>query len=74
MSDAQTRRFRPVGETSGSAQRAPQRLALPTLSFDLMCEVEQLRQEESYHGGDRNTKTLRAFLLTIASGPSSADV
>jgi quercetin dioxygenase-like cupin family protein len=74
MSDTQTGRLRPAGETSGSAQRPPQRLALPTLSFDLMCEVEQLRQEESYRGGDRNAKTLvkehglRVVLTVMRSG------
>jgi len=74
MSDTQTRRPRLVGETSGSAQRLPQRLALPTLSFDLMGELEQLRREESYRGGDRNAKTLvkehglRVVLTVMRSG------
>ena len=58
MSDTQTRRLRPAGETSGSAQRPPQRLASPMLSFDLLGEQELLRQEDSYRGGDRNAKTL----------------
>jgi len=74
VSDTQTRRLRPAGETSGSAQRPPQRLILPMLSFDLMGEQEQLRQEESYRGGDRNAKTLvkehglRVVLTVMRSG------
>ena len=74
MNDIQTSRQRPAGETSGSAQRPPQRLALPTLSFDLQREQEQLRQEASYRGGDRNAKTLvkesglRVVLTVMRSG------
>jgi quercetin dioxygenase-like cupin family protein len=58
MTDTQTSRTRIAGETSGSAQRPPQRLVSPTLSFDLLNEQELLRREESYRGGDRNAKTL----------------
>ena len=58
MADTQIRRPRIVGETSGSAQRPAQRLASPTLSFDLPNEQELLRREESYRGRDRNAKTL----------------
>ena len=58
MTDTQINRTRLVGETSGSAQRPPQRLVLPALSFDLSGEQELLRREESYRGGDRNAKTL----------------
>ena len=58
MTDTQTGRTRRAGETSGSAQRPPQRLASPMLSFDLAGEQDLLRREESYRGGDRNAKTL----------------
>jgi len=58
MTDTQTGRTRLARETSGSAQRPPQRLDLPTSSFDLLNEQEQLRRGESYRGGDRNAKTL----------------
>ena len=58
MTDTQSSRTRRAGETSGSAQRPPQRLDLPTLSFDLLGEQDLLRREESYRGGDRNAKTL----------------
>ena len=49
---------RPPGETGGSPQRPAQRLAGPTLTFDLAAELKQLRQEESYRDGDRNARTL----------------
>ena len=49
---------RPSGETGGRRQRPAQRLAGPTLTFDLGAELEQLRQEESYRAGDRNARTL----------------
>jgi quercetin dioxygenase-like cupin family protein len=58
MNDTLTSRLRPQGETGGSSQRAPHRLALPTMSFDLEHELELLRQEESYFAGDRNARTL----------------
>lgn len=58
MSSTQPSHPRPAGETSGSRQRPPQQLAGPILAFDLQREQEQLRQEESYRGGDRNAKTL----------------
>ena len=58
MSSTQTSHPRPAGETSGSRQRPPRQGAGPILAFDLQREQEQLRQEESYRGGDRNAKTL----------------
>jgi quercetin dioxygenase-like cupin family protein len=58
MNDTLTGRLRPLGETGGSAQRSPQHLDLPMMSFDLRREQEQLRQEESYRAGDRNARTL----------------
>jgi quercetin dioxygenase-like cupin family protein len=58
MNSTHTSHPRPTGETSGSRQRPPQQLAGPILAFDLVREQEQLRQEESYRGGDRNAKTL----------------
>jgi len=74
MNDTLTSRLRPLGETGGSAQRPPQHLALPMLSFDLEREQEQLRNEESYRAGDRNAKTLvkepglRVVLTVMRSG------
>lgn len=58
MTEEQAGRTRPPGVTSGSAQRPPQRLAGPTLTFDLTNEVERLRREESYRSGDRDARTL----------------
>lgn len=74
MNDTLTSRLRPLGETEGTAQRAPQHLALPMMSFDLEREQEQLRQEESYRAGDRNARTLvketglRVVLTVMRSG------
>jgi quercetin dioxygenase-like cupin family protein len=74
MNDTLTSRLRPLGATSGSAQRSPQHLALPMMSFDLEREQEQLRNEESYRAGDRNAKTLvkepglRVVLTVMRSG------
>lgn len=74
MDQQQTRRTRPPGETSGSAQRPAQRLAGPLLTFDLAAEIERLRQERSYQTGDRNAKTLvkeptlRIVLTAMKSG------
>jgi hypothetical protein len=48
----------PPGETSPSPQRPAQHLRLPLLTFDLMAELAQLQQEESWRRGDRNAKTL----------------
>lgn len=58
MNDTLSSRRRPLGVTGGSAQRTSQRLDLPTMSFDLGHEQEQLRLEESYQAGDRNARTL----------------
>ena len=69
MNDTLTSRLRPLGETSGSAQRSPQHLALPMMRFDLPREQEQLRQEESYRGGDRNAKTLVRSPASESSSP-----
>ena len=74
MNDTLTSRLRPLGETGGSAQRPPQHLDLPMMSFDLEREQEQLRNEESYRAGDRNAKTLvketglRVVLTVMRSG------
>ena len=58
MTEPQPDRIRPPGETSGTPRRPAQRLAGPTLTFDLTAELEQLRREETYRSGDRNAKTL----------------
>ena len=48
----------PVGETTGTSERPPQRLAGAVLAFDLDQEVAQLRSERAWLAGDRNAKTL----------------
>lgn len=74
MSDAQTSQSRQDHMTSGTAERPPQRLNLPMRSFDLPHELEQLRQEATYHAGDRNARTLmkedslRVVLTVLRSG------
>jgi quercetin dioxygenase-like cupin family protein len=62
------------GETSGSPQRPPQKLAGIALTFDLAGEIDRLLQEPAYRQGDRNAKTLlkdqdlRIVLTTLAQG------
>ena len=51
-------RDRPVGETSGSAQRPARRLTASSLAFDLALEQSLLEQEPSWVRGDRNARTL----------------
>src|SRR5438067_12859060 len=58
MDEASTSRKRSVGETGGSPQRPPRRLTGTALSFDLAQEVATLHQEETWHRGDRNARTL----------------
>jgi quercetin dioxygenase-like cupin family protein len=67
-------RHEPPGETSGSAQRAPERLAAPVLSFDLAQKLEQLSHETSWERGDHNADTLvkepdfRIVLIAMKAG------
>lgn len=46
------------GETSGSPERAAQRLSGAYLAFDLQAELAQVRLERGYREGDRNANTL----------------
>ena len=46
------------GETSGSPERAPQRLAEALQVFNLQAELAQLRLERGYREGERNANTL----------------
>ncbi len=54
----ETPRDRPAGETGGSSQRPPRQVAAPLLTFDLAQELASLKQETSWHRGDRNARTL----------------
>ena len=62
------------GETSGSPERAPQRLAEPLLAFDLAVEAAQVRYEHGWRDGDRNANTLvhapdlRVVLIALRRG------
>ncbi len=64
----------PPGETTGTSERAPQRMAAPVLAFDLPREVAQLHAQTAWHHGDRNAKTLvkgpdfRIVLIALRAG------
>jgi len=51
-------RDRPLGETSGSDQRPPRELTGVAMDFDIATELAILKQEPSWHRGDRNARTL----------------
>ncbi len=62
------------GETTGTSERPPQRMASPVLAFDLAHEVAQLREQTAWRQGDRNAKTLvkeadfRVVLIALRAG------
>jgi quercetin dioxygenase-like cupin family protein len=64
----------PPGETTGTSERAPQRMSSPVLAFDLAHEVAQLREQTAWQQGDRNAKTLvkeadfRIVLIALRAG------
>jgi len=64
----------PPGETTGTSERPPQRLASPVLAFDLAHEVAQLHEQTAWRQGDRNAKTLvketdfRIVLIALRAG------
>jgi quercetin dioxygenase-like cupin family protein len=67
-------RSHPPGETTGTSERAPQRMAAPVLAFDLAHEMAQLHEETAWRQGDRNAKTLvkepdfRIVLIALRAG------
>jgi quercetin dioxygenase-like cupin family protein len=64
----------PPGETTGTSERMPQRLAAPVLAFDLAYEMAQLHEQAAWQQGDRNAKTLvkeadfRVVLIVLRKG------
>jgi quercetin dioxygenase-like cupin family protein len=58
MSDESESTMRPPRDPSGTAQRPAHSLSGPLQVFDLAAELDRLRQEPSWQGGDRNAKTL----------------
>jgi quercetin dioxygenase-like cupin family protein len=64
----------PPGETTGTSERPPQRMASPVLAFDLAHEVARLHEQAAWQHGDRNAKTLvkeadfRVVLLALRAG------
>jgi quercetin dioxygenase-like cupin family protein len=70
----QSSQSHPPGETTGTSERAPQRMTAPVLAFDLAHEVAQLREQTAWRQGDRNAKTLvkeadfRIVLIALRAG------
>jgi quercetin dioxygenase-like cupin family protein len=64
----------PAGETTGTSERAPQRLAGPVLAFDLTREVAQLHEQAAWQRFGHNAKTLvkepdfRIVLIALRAG------
>jgi quercetin dioxygenase-like cupin family protein len=67
------------GETTGSAERAAQRLVGSLLAFDLGVEAAQLRHERGWRDGDRSANTLvnapdlRVVLTMLRAGARLAE-
>ena len=67
-------RAHPPGETTGTSERPPQRLAGPLLAFDLTHEVAQLHEQAAWQHSGRNAKTLvkepdfRIVLIALRTG------
>lgn len=60
----------PYGRTSGTAERKGRAVMEPLMAFSLHDELEQLRREEAWREGDRNSRTLAKdvdfrLLLTV---------
>jgi quercetin dioxygenase-like cupin family protein len=74
MGTTQSPHSHPPGETTGTSERAPQRMAAPVLAFDLTQEVARLHAEQAWRQGDRNAKTLvkeadfRVVLVALRAG------
>lgn len=64
----------PPGETTGTGERAPQRLTAPVLAFDLAQVIAQLQEEGAWQHGDRNARALvkegdfRVVLIALRAG------
>jgi quercetin dioxygenase-like cupin family protein len=74
MVSEQSPKSHPPGETTGTSERAPQRMAAPVLTFDLAHEMARLHTEQAWRQGDRNAKTLvkepdfRIVLIVLRAG------
>jgi quercetin dioxygenase-like cupin family protein len=74
MVSEQSPKSHPPGETTGTSERAPQRMAAPVLAFDLAHEVARLHEQAAWQQGDRNAKTLvkeadfRIVLVALRAG------
>lgn len=64
----------PPGETTGTDERATQRMAAPVLTFNLADETARLHEEHAWQHGERNAKTLvkesdfRIVLIALRAG------
>jgi quercetin dioxygenase-like cupin family protein len=63
----------PAGETTGTDERAPQRLAAPVLAFDLAGETARLHVEHTWQRGHNATTLvkepdLRIVLIALRAG------
>jgi quercetin dioxygenase-like cupin family protein len=67
-------KLHPPGETTGTSERPPQRLAGPVLAFDLTQEVARLHEQAAWQRFGHNAKTLvkepdfRLVLITLRAG------
>jgi len=74
MNEDMIGRERPLGQTSGSAQRPPHELTSTVSIIDLNQEVATLKREPAWQSGDRNAKTfvketdLRMVLTVVKQG------
>jgi quercetin dioxygenase-like cupin family protein len=74
MQESSGGRGRPLGQTSGSSQRAPHELSAPVTVLDLSEEVATLCGEPAWQQNDRNAKTfvkeadLRVVLMVLKQG------
>ena len=58
MSQEILQRSRPIGQTTGTAERAAQQVIGPVLTYSLDQELEQLRGEDAWRQNGYNSKTL----------------
>lgn len=77
VSDVDSRRDRPPGETTGTFLRPPQHLAEAFSAFDLRAEADGLLEEARYLPDRRSSKTLvklphlRITLTAVCAGTST---
>lgn len=74
MSQDVLHRSRPLGQTTGTAERPAQQVIGPVLTYQLDQEIEQLRREDAWSQNGYNAKTLvketdlRVVLVAMREG------